>query len=68
MTMDMKYNSACNTYDLIVDGEWYAEGNYEQMDDMMRAMRDCELEEEIARCTQPSDYYGDIDSDDWDDC
>lgn len=65
--IDIKWSPARATYDLFVDGEWYAEGNYEQMDDMMRAMRQCEIEEEEARCTQPSnDYYGD--ADDWDEC
>ncbi len=65
--IDMKWSTARATYDLIVDGEWYAEGNYEQMDDMARAMRLADIEEEEARCSQPSDdYYGD--ADDWDEC
>ena len=63
-TMDMTYSDERKSYNLIVDGEWYAEGTYEQMDDMRRTIIDCELEEEAERCTPPDDYYGD----DWDNC
>lgn len=55
--IDMKWSTARATYDLIVDGEWYAEGTYEQMDDMARNIRQCEIEGE--------EYYGDDGDEGW---
>ena len=58
--MNMVYNADRGTWNLYNGGEWYAEGNFEQMDDMRRNAILCELEEEEARCPEPeSDYYGD---------
>ena len=57
--MNMVYNKDRGTWNLFLAGEWYAEGNFEQMDDMRRNFIECELEEEAARCPEPeSDYYG----------
>lgn len=43
---EMIYNPERGTWNIFKDGEWYAEGTYEQMDTMMDIIRDCELEEE----------------------
>lgn len=56
--MDMVYNEERKTWNLFNGAEWYAEGTYEQMSEMMDNIRTCELEEES--CPEPdSDYYGD---------
>lgn len=36
MSREIVYSPSRDSYNLIVDGEWYAEGTYEQMDDMSR--------------------------------
>lgn len=42
----MVYSPERGTWNIFCDGEWYAEGTYEQMEQMMENIRDCELEEE----------------------
>lgn len=36
MEQDIYYSEERGTWNLIVNGEWYCEGTYEQCDDMMR--------------------------------
>ena len=62
MNQEIIYSKERGTYNLIVNGEWYAEGSYEQMEQMYENNRVCELEAEMERCPEPeSDYYGDDD-------
>ncbi len=57
--MEMVYDNVRNTWNLFNGAEWYAEGTYDQMEHMLENHRMCEIEEEEARCPQPSsDYYG----------
>lgn len=43
---EVKWNTARATYDLYVDGEWYAEDtDYDRIDDMMRRMKLADMEE-----------------------
>ena len=58
--MEMIYSKTRGTWNIFNGAEWYAEGTYEQMSAMMENIRECELEEEAARCPEPeSDYFGD---------
>lgn len=45
LNQELVYNEERGTWNLFVNGEWYAEGTYEQMDEMM--------------FNNASDYYGD---------
>lgn len=57
--MTMVYSKERGTWNLFDGAEWYAEGTYEQMEQMLENCRMCEIEEEEARCPEPSsDYYG----------
>lgn len=58
MQQEMIFSEERGTWNLIVDGEWYAEGKYEDIEKMYDNNRMCEIEEEEERCT-PDDYYGD---------
>jgi len=58
MQQEMIFSEERGTWNLFVDGEWYAEGNYEYIEKMYDNNRMCELEEEEERCV-PDDYYGD---------
>lgn len=55
MQQEMIYSEERGTWNLIVDGEWYAEGNYEYIEKMYDNNRMCELEEQEERCN----YYED---------
>jgi hypothetical protein len=44
--IEIIYNEEKNTYNLIKDGEWYAEGDYEYIEKMVENIRKCEIEEE----------------------
>ena len=44
--IEIIYNEEKNTYNLIKDGEWYAEGNYEYIEKMVTNIRNCEIEED----------------------
>lgn len=44
--IEIIYNEEKNTYNLIKDGEWYAEGSYEYIEEMVTNIRNCEIEEE----------------------
>ena len=46
MEQSIVYSQERGTYNLIVDGEWYAEGTYEQMETMYDNNRMCEIERE----------------------
>lgn len=50
MQQEMFYDEDRGTWNLIVDGEWYAEGNYEYIEKMYDNNRMCEIEEDEARC------------------
>lgn len=43
--LEMVYSEERKTWNLFVDGEWYAEGTYEQMEQMQENIIMCELEE-----------------------
>lgn len=43
--IEIIYNEEKNTYNLIKDGEWYAEGDYEYIEKMVENIRKCEIEE-----------------------
>lgn len=43
--IEIIYNEEKNTYNLIKDGEWYAEGDYEYIEKMVTNIRNCEIEE-----------------------
>ncbi|MBO6255297.1 MAG: hypothetical protein J6O49_16925 [Bacteroidaceae bacterium] len=45
----MIYSEERGTWNLIVDGEWYAEGNYEYIEKMYDINRMCEIEDQEAR-------------------
>lgn len=49
MQQEMIYNEERETWNLFVDGEWYAEGTYEQIEKMYDNNRECELEELDSR-------------------
>ena len=54
---ELVYNKERGTWNVFIGAEWYAEGNYEEMDDLCRSIRLSEIENE---CSEPeSDYYGD---------
>lgn len=40
------YNKEKQTYNLFVNNEWYAEGDYEYIEKMVENIRNCEIEEE----------------------
>lgn len=42
---------------LFVDGEFYAEGTYEQMEQMQENITSCRLDEENARCNAGYEEY-----------
>ena len=44
--IEIIYNEERGTYNLILNGEWYAEGNYEYIEKMVENIRKCETEEE----------------------
>ena len=50
MQQEIIFSPSRGTYNLIVDGEWYAEGTYEQMEQMYENNRDCELERLDGSC------------------
>lgn len=59
MEMDLVFNDHKGTWNLIKDGEWYAEGSYEQMQEYYDNCIMAEIEAEQERCPEPSDdYYG----------
>lgn len=43
--IEIIYNEEKNTYNLFVNNEWYAEGDYEYIDEMVTNIRNCEIEE-----------------------
>lgn len=43
--IEIIYNKEKNTYNLIKDGEWYAEGDCEYIEKMDTNIRNCEIEE-----------------------
>lgn len=51
MQQEIVYSEERGTYNLFVDGEWYAEGTYEYVEAMYDNNRICEIEEEESRCT-----------------
>lgn len=60
MTQNLVYSEERGTWNLFVDGEWYAEGTYEQMDDMMFNNAVSEDTDNCGcDCYGGSDYYGD---------
>ena len=44
--IEIIYNEEKGTYNLILNGEWYAEGNYEYIEKMVENIRECETEED----------------------
>ena len=44
--IEIIYNKEKQTYNLILNGEWYAEGNYEYIEKMVENIRKCETEED----------------------
>ena len=44
--IEIIYNEEKGTYNLILNGEWYAEGNYEYIEKMDENIRECETEED----------------------
>lgn len=44
--IEIIYNEERGTYNLILNGEWYAEGNYEYIEKMVENIRKCETEED----------------------
>lgn len=48
MTQEMIYSEERGTWNLFVDGEWYAEGTWEQMEQMRENNVLCEIEREEA--------------------
>ena len=59
MEMDLVFNDYKGTWNLIKDGEWYAEGDYEQMQEYYDNCIMAEIEAEQERCPEPcDDYYG----------
>jgi hypothetical protein len=44
--IEIIYNKEKNTYNLILNGEWYAEGNYEYIEKMVENIHKCETEED----------------------
>lgn len=50
----MYYSEERGTWNINLDGEWYAEGTYEQMNAMMENIYQCEAEEQDERY---DDYY-----------
>ena len=44
--IEIIYNEERGTYNLILNGEWYAEGNYEYIEKMVENIRECETEED----------------------
>lgn len=44
--IEIIYNEEKQTYNLILNGEWYAEGDYEYIDEMVTNIRNCEIEED----------------------
>lgn len=48
MNQQMIFNEERQTWNLIVDNEWYAEGTYEQMMQMWENNLQCEAEEDDA--------------------
>ena len=44
--IEIIYNEEKGTYNLILNGEWYAEGNYEYIEKMVENIRKCETEED----------------------
>ena len=44
--IEIIYNKEKQTYNLILNGEWYAEGNYEYIEKMVENIHKCETEED----------------------
>lgn len=44
--IEIIYNKEKQTYNLILNGEWYAEGDYEYIEKMVENIRKCEIEED----------------------
>lgn len=44
--IEIIYNKEKQTYNLFVNNEWYAEGDYEYIDKMVTNIRNCEIEED----------------------
>ena len=44
--IDIYYSKERGNHEMIVDGEWYAEGTYEYLNQMAENIRQCEIEEE----------------------
>lgn len=45
MQQQMEYSEERGTWNLFVDGEWYAEGTYDLIEGMYENNRMCELEQ-----------------------
>lgn len=44
--IEIIYNKEKQTYNLFVNNEWYAEGDYEYIEKMVTNIRNCETEED----------------------
>ena len=58
MNYTMEYNEYRGTWNIydVTNGEWYAEGTFEQMQTMMDNIMDCYFEEQESYCEGYDEY------------
>ena len=54
--IDIYYSEERGNYEMIVDGEWYAEGTYECLNQMAENIKQCEIEEETKYLLDDINY------------
>ena len=56
LNQEIHFSEERQTWNLFVDGEWYYEGTYEQVEEAMFNNAMCDAEEEVG-CYEPEDDY-----------